>query len=310
MSELVWFIDAFMYFRGHAHLAGWVFHPKEQIRGVSARFRDEPLLAVRHSQESADVEAAFGAAARNCRFTAEFSRATTQGLGEMEIVVTLASGRTLALQGLAQHALSTDPYHVLQRRFFEMLRTRGPGTLLEVGARNRSGTVRKGLLPPQMDYVGMDILEGDNVDMVGDAHALSKLFEPGRFDSLLSISVFEHLIMPWKVVLEMNRVLKTGALVLIATHQTFPMHEVPWDFWRFSDRAWRALFNPQTGFRIIDTALGERASVVGHIHHPVTDGMDASPGYLGSAVLCEKSGDTRLQWDVTPEALLDDMYPI
>jgi hypothetical protein len=34
-----------------------------------------------------------------------------------------------------------------------------------------------------------------------------------------------------KVALEMNRIMKTGGLVMLATHQTWPLHEVPWDFW-------------------------------------------------------------------------------
>ena len=35
-----------------------------------------------------------------------------------------------------------------------------------------------------MDYVGLDIMEGENVDVVGDAHALSESVGRNRFDGI------------------------------------------------------------------------------------------------------------------------------
>jgi hypothetical protein len=49
-----------------------------------------------------------------------------------------------------------------------------------------------------------DIKVGENVDIVGDAHRLTSLFKAGQFDFAYSISVFEHLLWPWKVALELN----------------------------------------------------------------------------------------------------------
>ena len=45
-------------------------------------------------------------------------------------------------------------------------------------------------------YVGFDIARGPNVDVVGDAHELSRHFPADHFDAVFALSVFEHLAMP------------------------------------------------------------------------------------------------------------------
>lgn len=75
------------------------------------------------------------------------------------------------------------------------------------------------------------------MDIVGDAHELSLLFPNEHFDVGMSKAVFEHLAMPWKVVLEVNKILRPNGLLFINTLHTFPLHEKPWDFWRFSEEA-------------------------------------------------------------------------
>lgn len=53
--------------------------------------------------------------------------------------------------------------------------------------------------------------------------------------------------MPWQVILEINKVMKEGGLLLIATVPTWPRHALPWDFWRYSKGAFKDLLNPSTG---------------------------------------------------------------
>jgi hypothetical protein len=311
MTEPRWCIDSFALFHGRLHIAGWAIHPQRSVREITAawshpfsNFQARPGLA------SPDVAQVYGPDAANSRFTVALDVTNLPALDSFKLVFALSDGTTLEIGDIAAGALAGDRYHALQVRFFEMMRQRERGTVLEIGSRNRSGIVRTHLLSPHMQYVGMDIKRGDNVDVIGDAHVLGELFEPGRFDGVFSVSVFEHLLMPWKVAIEMNRVMKVGGLVMCATHQAFPLHEEPWDFWRFSDRAWRGIFNQATGFRIIDTALGERASVVAHFNHNATHGIEDGPAFLGSAVLCEKIGETSLRWDVSLESLVDNMYPV
>ena len=84
-------------------------------------------------------------------------------------------------------------------------------------------------------YIGLDIHPSPTVDIVGDVHELSELVGRESVDALYSLSVLEHLAMPWIVAREMNRTLKLGGLVFHSTVHSWPLHEQPNDFWRFSD---------------------------------------------------------------------------
>ena len=61
--------------------------------------------------------------------------------------------------------------------------------------------------------------------------------------------------MPWVVAAEINKVLKVGGLTFHSTHFAFPIHERPWDFWRYTDQALRILFSPPLGFEVIRCEL-------------------------------------------------------
>jgi SAM-dependent methyltransferase len=66
-------------------------------------------------------------------------------------------------------------------------------------------------------------LDGEGVDPVGDVHKLSQSFPLGHFDFVFSVSVFEHLLFPWKAVLEINKVLKTGGYIDDLTPSLIPV---------------------------------------------------------------------------------------
>ena len=123
-----------------------------------------------------------------------------------------------------------DPYHAVFADFIASANELPDLRVLELGARGAAVDPR---LRAVGGYVGFDIRPGPNVDVVGDVHRLSKHVS-GPFDAVYAISTFEHLAMPWKAVLEINAVLADGGLLFVATHQTWPPHELPWDFWRYS----------------------------------------------------------------------------
>ncbi|WP_244910372.1 class I SAM-dependent methyltransferase [Agrobacterium rosae] len=91
------------------------------------------------------------------------------------------------------------------------------------------------------NYVKLDIIDGPDVDVVGDLHNLPEEWS-GRFDCFIAHAVFEHLERPWVAAREVARVLSPGGVFLIKTHQTFPIHGYPSDFFRFSDAALRLIF--------------------------------------------------------------------
>jgi SAM-dependent methyltransferase len=193
--------------------------------------------------------------------------------------------------------------------FLNRLHGLANGDVLEIGSRARSGVTRRALVAKQLKYVGLDIRAGENVDVVGDAHALSELFARDRFAAIFAVAVFEHLAMPWKVVVEMNRVLAVGGLVFIQTPQSWPLHDQPCDFWRFSTDTWRTSFNEHTGFEILETAQGEPARVVPRWDAPVLHGIPLQPSYLNSTVLARKVGDAKVDWPVPLRAATEVQYP-
>lgn len=223
------------------------------------------------------------------------------------LVCTLETGSTLRLEHLG--APIADPAHALTGQFRAMLAKAQPGALLEVGSRARSGIARRDWAPPGWGYSGFDIVSGPNVDIVGDAHALSRHYPEEEFDAVMAFSALEHLLMPWKFVVELNKVLKPGALGLFTTHQCWPVHDAPWDFWRFSDTAWTGLLNSATGFEIIEARLGEPAYVVAERCSPTTAFAQRPDAYLASLVLFRKIGATALEWPVELADITDTRYP-
>ena len=104
--------------------------------------------------------------------------------------------------------------------------------------------------------------------------------------------------MPWKVALEMNKVMEQDALALIISHGSWPLHEEPWDFFRFSKDAWRGIFNRHTGFEVIDAQYQFQASIVpNYIHTHDFEQMSKGLTYLLSGCLVRRAASSLVTWD-------------
>lgn len=118
------------------------------------------------------------------------------------------------------------------------------GRLVDVGCGLQP--YRKLLGPKVTEYVGVD-REGPlcRPDVVGDAMNLP--FEDATFDSLMSTQVLEHVVDPRKALVSMARVLKPGGRVVLTAPSTWPAHEVPYDFTRFTRFGLQQMF-AEAGF--------------------------------------------------------------
>lgn len=67
---------------------------------------------------------------------------------------------------------AVDPYHAVLSEFISLSKQAPCPSILEIGSRNVSGITRRDLFSHCVDYVGFDVLAGDGVDIVGDAHKL------------------------------------------------------------------------------------------------------------------------------------------
>lgn len=191
---------------------------------------------------------------------------------------------------------------------------RGQGKVLELGSRQvvKSGQSKRSLFP-NCTFIGFDYYPDANTDVVGDAHELSKFFG-AEFDAVLSLAVFEHLAMPWVVAAEISKVLKIGGLTFHSTHFAFPLHERPWDFWRYTDQSLRVLFSPPLGFEIIRTAFDTPARL--HPDTPRDDLMHLplEAVWVGISVLARKTANIdpgRFVWSASVAECLGEQshYP-
>jgi hypothetical protein len=301
------FISFFTYVKLH----GWVFNPVSPLVGVAVR-QD----GTRHGEVAVGLPSPDVDLAPNLRFelTAQvpgldWSKAVVEFIFA-DGTVTAVTADDIAAQykrnrNIAGQEFGGDPAF---ETFFNTLLEGDDGTILELGSRARSGIVRRDWFP-LMNYIGVDIVAGDNVDVVCDAHLLSSKVPHNSVDGVFSAATFEHLIMPWKVAIELNRVMRVGAVGYIRTHQTLGMHDVPWDYWRYSDAAWAALFNRHTGFEIMATYLGDPLFVVPHLMGPEWYGHETSAGFSVSSVTFRKVAETTLTWDVPVEGLVGTQYP-
>lgn len=304
-------IDEFIHFRGRVHISGVLWHPQQRITRLDYVFPGRHSRSIaRYNTPSPDAVAEYGASASDGGFSAVLWEEDPWKVQGLTLIATLANGCRESISSLASGIFRTDPFYRVFDRFWASLPSLAPGDFLEIGSRNRSGNVRRDRVPPTLRYTGFDVMAGPNVDVVGDAHELAKHFAPGSIRACASLSTFEHLAMPWRVVVQLNRVLADDALVLVTTHQTWPLHEEPWDFWRFSTHAWPTLFNRRTGFDIVDAAMGEPALILAKVVHPVVMNHPLAPANLASAVLARKVGEATVDWDATPDEFLTSDYPV
>lgn len=136
----------------------------------------------------------------------------------------------------------TDTDHVTPLFIDRLAKTKRPD-VLELGTRRWEDrpTHHAAWVPVLGSHVMSDVTEGTDVDVVADAHDLAP-FGDGSFDAVIAVSVWEHLARPWIAAQAVARVLRPGGLAYIATHQTFPIHGYPSDYFRFSTEALDLLF--------------------------------------------------------------------
>ena len=100
-----------------------------------------------------------------------------------------------------------------------------------------------------------------------------------------------------------------GGYALVHTHQTIGMHDLPWDYYRFSDSAWRGIFNKYTGFEIVETELNDLMHIIPFFYSDRYCQAESSAGFETSTVLIRKVSEPRLEWNVSAKEIVEDIYP-
>ena len=299
--------DSVTKFFNAIRVAGWFHHPDDELAGI-AIVGDAVAGCVGRIGLAHDGVA--GAAGPNKGFALQFLRPEEGFNQDAEIEFRTRKGwvRRVTLRELCAERIGLYPSLAMFDRFTAAVEAIPWARVLDIGGRDRSGHDRSRDFR-FAEYVVLDILPGENVNVVADAHVLASHFPADHFDAIVSIAVFEHLMMPWTVVTQMNQVLKPGGIALINTHQTLGMHDMPWDYWRFSDMAWDALFNRRTGFEILERQLDIEQFIVPAVYRDDKADAEKACGYEVSAVLVRKVGPCELSWSVKPADLVSTGYP-
>jgi SAM-dependent methyltransferase len=113
---------------------------------------------------------------------------------------------------------------------------------LQVPGQEGFADLRK--LFPAKKYIGADIRKGPGVDKILDIHEINLPSE--HAGTVLCLDTLEHVEYPHKALEEIHRVLKPDGIAIISSVMDFPIHDYPYDYWRFTPEAFRSLLKPFT----------------------------------------------------------------
>ncbi len=143
-------------------------------------------------------------------------------------------------------------------------------------------------IPNAGEYLGTDIESGEDVDLVADVHRLTQTTGEEQFDVIISCSTFEHFKYPHRAAHEVMKALRIGGVLFIQTHQSFPLHAYPYDYFRFSREALTGLFGVQMGFRVLSSDYEFPAKICSQREPAIAD----QPSFLNVRLFGEKVGKT------------------
>jgi hypothetical protein len=299
-------------------LLGWAIGRKEPLDSVAISIAGGPVQTVKFipRPDLAEVCLQYHTDT-NCGFQLLFPRPMKH---ELTIYATTSAGRlerTVKIPGLQPRPAAN---FTLAGNLFAEFQAHVNGnhlSVLEIGSRvvSPGSASKRPLFHGASEYVGFDYYDDANTDVVGDAHRLSSYFSGRKFDTVFSISVLEHIAMPWLVAIEINKLLNTGGLTFHNTPTAVPLHERPWDFWRYTEESLKVLFSPPHGFEVLKTGYTTPVRIYPDAVMNGPHGlMPLHPTFGGVAILARKSNTAdaeRFCWDATTEAVLgsESHYP-
>lgn len=155
----------------------------------------------------------------------------------------------------AWYSLLINPFYIIRKALFSHIKVIAPqlgnGKLLDFGC----GAKPYKSLFQVAEYIGLDMENPghphltEEVDVFYDGKTIP--FANNTFDAVLSSEVLEHVFEPEATLLEINRVLKPGAMGLFTVPFVWNEHEVPFDYGRYSAFGFTHLLQ-KCGFEIVE----------------------------------------------------------
>lgn len=113
-------------------------------------------------------------------------------------------------------------------------------TIIDIGSCDVNGSYRPIFERPGWNYIGVDLAQGKNVDVVLDS-PYQLPFRSDYADCIVTGQTFEHIEFFWLTWNEMVRVLKPGGFIFLIAPSCGIEHRYPVDCWRFYPDGFQAL---------------------------------------------------------------------
>lgn len=118
---------------------------------------------------------------------------------------------------------------------------------LEVGSKAYDDVDRvRMIFANEKDFVGIDMLEGENVDFVIDLTRpfaeVDDILQGKRFRSIYCLSVLEHCDNPFLMAENLSRLLADDGVLYVSVPHAWKFHGYPSDYWRFTHEGIKKLF--------------------------------------------------------------------
>ena len=133
------------------------------------------------------------------------------------------------------HTSSRDKMRLFVEQYLGARRGE-PLVIHDLGSQDVNGSYRDLFDSPNWRYTGLDMVPGDNVDLVLKTPYTWREVASGSVDVLVSGQAFEHIRYVWITMLEVARVLRPGGLCIVIAPSSGPEHRYPVDCWRFYPR--------------------------------------------------------------------------
>lgn len=159
-----------------------------------------------------------------------------------------------------------DPHYLHLKYLFRDLRNSidsyARGRLIDIGCGNKP---YKPLMQNVTEYIGCDIVQSslETVDVLCEANKIPLPSE--SFDTAFSTQTIEHVADHKGLVTESFRLLKKGGYFIVSGPMYWPLHEEPYDFFRFTRHGFKYLLE-QAGYTDIQIiSNGGRWALCGQV---------------------------------------------
>jgi SAM-dependent methyltransferase len=197
-------------------------------------------------------------------------------------------GRKQNLERLKGADISSDNIWYLHYKSFHedltaALEKYASGKLLDIGCGNKPYS--EIVSPFITKYVGCDIIQSSNqcVEILCPANQIP--LPDGSFDTILSTQTIEHVEDHQGLLNEAFRLLRPGGFLIISGPLYWPLHEEPYDFFRFTKYGFTHLIE-KSGFQMISIkSNGGKWSVAGQaLLHALVPDLEKVKSFKGKII--------------------------